>query len=190
MLAGPFRRRRLRLRTRAAALGVPDRGDGVDVRGDGVDVPTSVFWNDGGWSLADFEPIRTRRAGEGRSDVARRGAVRARPGAVRWMSRTPSTSWWREVRLKAFEGGWEILATPKMPRGLAGRSTAPGRARRCSPRPCTPIDATAALDVIWMPGGLRRLAAWSKPLSGSGRSDCLPRLRIEDELPQLRFGVG
>ena len=87
--------RRLRLETRAAG---GSRRSGLRRR---VDVPTSVFWNDGGWSLSDFEPIRTRRAGEGRSDVARREAVRARPGAVRWMSRTPSTRWWREVRLKA-----------------------------------------------------------------------------------------
>ena len=131
---------------RRAVLGVPDCGDGVDV-------PTGVFWNDGGWFiLSPFGPdvlargARTWRGEErcGRGPERCGGCFgrRRRVGGVR-------------CGLEAFEGAWEILATPKMPRGPAGRSTAPGRARRCSPRPYTPIDATAALDVIWMSGGLR-----------------------------------
>ena len=168
---------------RRAVLGVPDCGDVSTCRlvSSGMTVGGLLL------ILSPFGPdvlargARTWRGEErcGRGPERCGGCLgrRRRVGGVR-------------CGLEAFEGAWEILATPKMPRGLAGRSTVPGRARRCSPRPCTPIDATAALDVIWMPGGLRRRAAWSKPLSGSGRSDCLPRLRIEDELPQLRFGVG
>jgi len=117
MLAGPLRRRRLRLETRAAALGIPDRGD-MSTSAATVSTcrPVASGMTVGGL-FVDFEPNQTRCASEGRSDVARRGAVQERPGAVRWVPQTPSTRWWREVRSGGFEGAREA---PLRQRGLEG----------------------------------------------------------------------
>ena len=50
------------------------------------------------------------------------------------------------------------VSVARQPCGPAGRPTAKDGAETgtavCVPRPGTPVDAAADLDVIWMPGGL------------------------------------
>ena len=93
-----------------------------------------------------------RCAGEGRSDMAWRGAVRV------GRSGDGPASQRRQRGAGVVEALEASTSGARQPCGPAGRPTAKDGGETgksvCGPRPGTPVDAEVDLDVIWMPGGL------------------------------------
>jgi len=98
------------------------------------------------------------RSRAGVAAVLGRTVVSGRSGAARWVHWTPS------MRRRCFRMLWRPLSVrgrrPRLRRGREDprRSTVENGAGTgaavCLPRPGTPADAAAALDVVWSPGVL------------------------------------